>query len=485
MQFINSYHALGNAFYAECDPMPAKAPELFIWNPDVADFLGIDQAMQADEALLARYFSGSEILPDAKPLAMAYSGHQFGQFNPQLGDGRAHLLGDVLSEHGTPFDIQLKGAGRTPFSRGGDGRCAFKPALREFIMSEAMAALGVPTTRCLAVVITGEHVFREEALPGAVVTRVASSHLRVGTFEFFRARNLLPEIKTLADYAIQRHYAELASLPEEERYLAFLNAVIENQIELICQWMRVGFIHGVMNTDNTTISGETIDYGPCAMVSQYNPHTVFSSIDAQGRYRFGNQAAIAQWNMARFAECLLPLLDSDDQAAIAKATETIQGFKVKYAQAYTRMMGKKLGLTDTQDDDKTLIDNLLQVMQDKAMDYTQTFDLLTRSFNSVAIASEMQTELGDWFPAWQSRLEKQNTPKDETAALMRQQNPVVIPRNHHVEAVLESCQQSGSANAAYAFLKVLRSPYEVLAETAQFQDAPEDADRSYRTFCGT
>lgn len=494
LKFSNSFVGLDEYFYEKIKPTPVANPGLFLWNKTLAEQLGISANPEEEAATLANVFSGNQILPGSEPLAMAYAGHQFGHFSQQLGDGRAHLLGEVIDQSGMRRDIQLKGSGRSAFSRGGDGRCALGPAVREFIMSEAMYALGVPTTRCLSVVTTGESVYRDSVLPGAVVTRVASSHLRVGTFEYFSARRHLPALKTLCSYAIQRHFAaiddEFGSGDESpERYIALIDAAIEKQIELISDWMRVGFIHGVMNTDNTAISGETIDFGPCAMMGTYDPKTVYSSIDAQGRYAFGNQPAIAQWNMARFAECLLPLIDTDEAKAIEKVTPLIADFPARFETAFMGMMAKKLGLVEFQQEDQPLLSGLLVALKQKRMDYTATFDLLTKSLSSAGSAPELMEGLGEWLPQWQARLGAQETERGvsraEAQALMRQQNPVVIPRNHHVEAVLKACEESGDATSAEQFLQVLRSPYEQLPETAQYMDPPDDGDACYKTFCGT
>ncbi|MCG8610256.1 MAG: YdiU family protein, partial [Pseudomonadales bacterium] len=355
MEFQNSYLDLGEGFYQTADPEPVRSPELFLWNHGLAQSLNIAAVNDADESVRAQFFSGNAKLPGARPIALAYAGHQFGHFNPQLGDGRAHLLGDVSDGTFPGQDIQLKGSGKTAFSRGGDGRCALGPAIREFVMSEAMAALGVPTTRCLAVVTTGETVYRETPLPGAVVTRVAASHLRVGSFEYFAARNQYDSVRKLCDYAIRKHYPELDDLEGAERYLAFLAAAVEKQVRLVCEWMRVGFIHGVMNTDNTAISGETIDFGPCAMMGAYSPNTVFSSIDTQGRYRFGHQPNIAQWNLARLAETLIPLVDDDGNRAIEKITPIVMAYTDQFQQAYWNMIAQKYGLRECTEDDIALL----------------------------------------------------------------------------------------------------------------------------------
>lgn len=484
MRIFNTYYELGESFYALCEPEPVTNPSLFLWNTELAEFIGLPVALTSNQEMLAQVFSGNTKLDNSKPLATAYAGHQFGYFNPLLGDGRAHLLGDVKAKDGALYDIQLKGSGPTPFSRGGDGRCALGPAIREFIMSEALYALGVPTTRTLAVVTTGEPVYRDTVLPGAVVTRVASSHLRVGTFEYFRAKGNIEAIKRLCDYAITRHYPELHN-HKANKYLALIEVVMERQIQLVCHWMRIGFIHGVMNTDNTAISGETIDYGPCAMMGIYNPQTVFSSIDTHGRYCFGNQPAIAQWNLSRFAECLLPLIDANESAAIEKVTPLISGFSEKFKNAFMKMMSLKLGFQKFDSADEQLIADFLQLLKSKALDYTLIFDLLTKSFDSVAIQTELKTELGQVYELWRQRIAAQNEGNHQVQERMRCQNPVVIPRNHHVEAVIAECINSGSADAAELFLKVLRSPYKETEHSHLYQGLPEDGDSGYQTFCGT
>jgi len=484
MNFSNSYAALDEVFYERTRPTPVQDPQLFLWNSNLAEQLMIPTEMKHDSDALAQAFSGNYILPGSEPIATVYAGHQFGNFVPQLGDGRAHLLGEVLDQFGQRWDIQLKGSGRTSFSRGGDGRCALGPAVREFIMSAAMKALGVPTTSCLAVVTTGEPVFRETPLPGAVVTRVASSHLRIGTFEFFAARGNHQALKTLCNYTIERHYPALQE-EGQNPYVPLINNVIERQIQLVVEWMRVGFIHGVMNTDNTSLSGETIDYGPCAMMGIYDPQTVYSSIDTMGRYAFGNQPEILQWNLARFAECLLPLISADRNKAVDQVGPFIAEFPGRFEKEYMTMMGRKLGLAIFKQEDQKLIASVLNRLKDRSLDYTITFDLLTKSLTSEAAASQMNKDLEECFDLWQNRLSQQHTGLQKVQKLMRQHNPVVIPRNHHVEEVIQACEQTGKAALAEKFLQVLCSPYEELAQTSEYQDAPSDGDKNYQTFCGT
>jgi len=484
INFSNSYASLDNIFYEKIRPVPVREPRLFLWNAALAKELMIPHALQEDKPALAQVFSGNELLPGSEPIAIAYAGHQFGHFVPRLGDGRAHLLGEVLDQRGQRWDIQLKGSGPTSFSRGGDGRCALGPAVREFIMSEAMYALGVPTTRSLAVVTTGEAVYRKTTLPGAVVTRVASSHLRVGTFQFFAARQDHETLRSLADYTILRHYPVLKE-EGSNRYVLLVKEVMEKLIQLVVQWMRVGFIHGVMNTDNTSLAGETIDYGPCAMMGIYDPRTVYSSIDTVGRYAFGNQPEILQWNLARFAECLLPLINADANKAIDKLGPVLSAFTDRFQSAYMKMMGKKLGLTSPETDHENLIVSILERLKERRMDYTLSFDLLTKSLSSESAASKAKNELGQCFDLWQKQIEDQEVSAQEVQQMMRQHNPVVIPRNHHMEAVIKDCEQSGNITLAEDFLQVLRSPYEEGEQTSCYQDPPGDGDENYQTFCGT
>lgn len=484
MKFSNTYARLDEAFYEKNRPVPVRNPKLFLWNSSLAEQLLIQNELKNNSVALAQAFSGNHIIPGSEPIATAYAGHQFGNFVPKLGDGRAHLLGEVLDKFGQRWDIQLKGSGPTSFSRGGDGRCSIGPAVREFIMSEAMKALGIPTTRCLAVVTTGEPIFRETSLPGAVVTRVASSHLRIGTFQFFAAQGDHKTLKTLCDYTIERHYPELKE-EEPNQYILFIDKAIERLIQLVVEWMRVGFIHGVMNTDNTSLSGETIDYGPCAMIGVYDPQTVYSSIDRMGRYAFGNQPEIAHWNIARFAECLLPLINPDTNKAIDQVGPIITEFPDRFKKVYMKMMGKKLGLTSFQQEDQKLLFSVLDRLKEMSLDYTITFDLLTKSLESEAAASQMKNELGECFDLWKKQLSEQRATSQEIQKLMREHNPVVIPRNHHVEEVIQECEQTGESTLAENFLQILRTPYEEQAQTSLYQDPPNDGDENYQTFCGT
>ena len=394
MKFSNSYIHLGDAFYQRVLPTPVPKPELLFWNDKLAENLKISESLQNNAVLKAQFFSGNQLPEDAESIALAYCGHQFGHLSPQLGDGRAHLIGEVLDQKNHRFDIQLKGSGPTAFSRQGDGRCALGPAIREYIMSEAMYFLAVPTSRCLAVVTTGESVSRETLKRGAVVTRVASSHIRVGTFQYFAIRNDIASLTALLDYAINRHYPEINIAPENKA-VQFLEVVIAKQIALVIEWMRVGFIHGVMNTDNVAISGETIDFGPCAMIGVYDPHTVYSSIDTKGRYAFGNQPNITLWNMTRLAECLLPLISNDEKAAIAIVEPLLMQFNQQFEHAYFKMLANKLGLTEIAPSDQIFIAELLEIMKNKRLDYTQLFTDLTQSLDDDNLAHKLKNKLGE------------------------------------------------------------------------------------------
>lgn len=493
MIITNSYHDLGPQFYQQTQPTEVDTPELVLWNDELAEQLNVAKQIVDDAA---SYFSGNRLLPGSIPLAQAYAGHQFGGFNPQLGDGRAHLLGDIESRDNKRYDLQLKGSGITQFSRRGDGRCALKPAVREFIMSEAMHALGIATTRSLSVVTTGETLYRGTAAPGAVVSRVASSHIRVGTFQFFAAKGDTSSLERLLDYAIERHFPALntdITLNGDEKVMAFIESVIDRQVETVVNWMRVGFIHGVMNTDNMTISGETIDYGPCAMMGVYHPETVYSSIDEQGRYCYGNQPAILQWNMARLAETLLPLMvdssqhaeasdKTDSDKAVAKVEPLILAITEKYQESYYAMMSEKFGVARSEAIKREFIDAFLQQMQENKLDYSQTFARLT-SVAKGATDELLQRQFGDLFLQWQQRLSFSDS--KHVVELMEMSNPVVIPRNHHMEEVLAACEEEDNYQPALQFLTVLRSPYKAIAQTTNYQDLPHDGDMYYRTFCGT
>jgi uncharacterized protein YdiU (UPF0061 family) len=486
LAFDNTYARLPDRFFVRMAPVPVAQPRLLKLNVALAETLGLDlDALQSPEGL--DMLAGNGVPEGAAPLAMAYAGHQFGSFVPQLGDGRAILLGEILNPAGERFDIQLKGSGRTPFSRGGDGRAWLGPVLREYILSEAMHALGIPTTRSLAAVTTGEHVFREAgALPGAVLTRVARGHVRVGTFEYFRVRQDTDALRRLADYVIARHYPETKE--SDQPYRAFLSAVISRQAELIARWLGVGFIHGVMNTDNMSIAGETIDYGPCAFMDDYHPGRVYSSIDHRGRYAYGNQPRIAQWNLARLADALLPLLDPDRDKAIEAAQAAIDGFGACFEQAWLACFRAKLGLQEVHVDDAELIDGLLQVMNETGADFTNTF----RALCEAAAGDEVpiRTQFADgalfdaWRPSWQARLERERVDPQARVIAMRRTNPAVIPRNHRVEAALEAAVE-GDLNPLEALLLALADPWQERPGSDDYRRPPEPHEVVRQTFCGT
>jgi serine/tyrosine/threonine adenylyltransferase len=466
-QFDNTYARLPEAFYSQALPEAARAPRIVLFNQQLAEELGLQ--LDGD---LAALFAGQAIPEGAEPIAQAYAGHQFGGFNI-LGDGRAILLGEHLTPHNRRFDIQLKGSGRTTYSRRGDGLAVLGPMLREYVISEAMHALGIPTTRSLAVATTGEQVFRETLRPGAVLTRVAASHIRVGTFQYAAARREDDKLRLLADYTIARHYPELVDA--DEKYSAFLCAVIARQAQLIVDWQRVGFIHGVMNTDNMALSGETIDYGPCAFLDTYHPGTVFSSIDTEGRYAFGNQPAMAHWNLTRFAESLLPLLGDDEEAAVATAVAALNTFPEIYEAAWLTMMRQKLGLQSAEDGDEALITELLTWMETTEADYTNTFRTLTDPINKDA----------DWHARWQARREQDCLSASESLALMRSVNPDVIPRNHLVEEALAAAESDNDLAPLNALLEVLAQPYTPHPAPSKYHEPAPASGCGYQTFCGT
>ncbi len=479
-RFDNSYARLPEGMFTRLHPVPVREPRMVVFNQALAAEMGIDVTGMAPEELAA-LFSGNRVPDGSDPIAQAYAGHQFGHFT-MLGDGRAVALGEHLTPLDRRLDIQFKGSGRTPYSRGGDGRAALGPMLREYLISEAMHGLGIPTTRSLAVVTTGEDVYRETALPGAILTRVASSHIRVGTFEYTAARRDPALLRTLVDYTIERHDPDLGEA--ENPPLALLHRIADRQADLITHWMRVGFIHGVMNTDNMALSGETIDYGPCAFMDAYNPGTVFSSIDHAGRYAFGNQPAIAQWNLARFAEALLALIDADTDKAVAAAEEAVRGFSGVYKAKWLAMMRAKLGLTDVQDGDDELVGDLLDWMQASMADYTNTFrDLIGGTVPPRMLYEAPAFKV--WHDRWLARRAEDGLSDDDADALMRASNPTVIPRNHTVERVLEAAVDGGDFKPFHDLVAVLAAPYEDRSSGDPYRAPPEGADRIHQTFCGT
>lgn len=476
----NSYARLPETFFSRQNPEPVQSPKLIFLSKKLAKELGLNYEVLKGQPG-TEVFAGNTLPEGASPLAQAYAGHQFGHFN-MLGDGRAVLLGEQITPEEVRLDIQLKGSGRTPFSRGGDGRAALGPMLREYIISEAMHALGIPTTRSLAVTTTGENIYRETELPGAILTRVAASHLRVGTFQYAYQWGSTEDLRELADYAINRHYPDLVN--KENRYLAFLEEVIKQQASLIAKWQLVGFIHGVMNTDNMTISGETIDYGPCAFMNEYDPKTVFSSIDVQGRYAYGNQPPIGGWNLVRLAESLLPLIDPDDEKAIKLAQDKISSYMDIYHENWLSGMRAKLGIFSEEKEDEVLIENLLGMMKEHQADFTNTFRALTYHIPDDFILFGTK-EFTEWKNQWEARLARQEESNEAVYEKMRKNNPAVIPRNHRVEEALEAAVEKGDYSVIDQLLQVLANPFEYSAEQEAYCTLPPKTAQPYRTYCGT
>jgi len=492
ISFNNRYVTLGEGFFDRTAPTPVKKPELIEFNDALARELGIATEHVAESG--AAVFSGNTLPEGAEPLAMAYAGHQFGQFVPQLGDGRALLLGEINRPDGTGVDIHLKGSGRTRFSRNGDGRSALGPVLREYLVSEAMHKLKVPTTRALAAVTTGETVARERLLPGGVITRVASSFVRVGTFQYFWARDDYAAVQRLADHVIEKNYPQLGG--RDNPYVALLTAVVERQAALIAQWMQIGFIHGVMNTDNMSIAGETIDYGPCAFMDAYHHNQVFSSIDRNGRYAYSNQPSIGLWNLTRLAETLLPLFDEDPQAAVNVAQEVLGGYAERYASHWLTGMRAKCGLTACSDaesdDDKTLIEELLAVMADNRADFTLTFYHLSRLAdqpsepdNDLRALFDNPAQIDAWLERWRQRLTLEAQSNEARQESMQAINPVYIPRNHQIEAAIRAAEDQGDFSVFQELHAVLQKPYVQQDGKQRYMQAPEPEEVVEYTFCGT
>jgi len=486
-RFDNSYANQLPDFYVSCDPTVVPRPALLEFNSPLADELGLDTE-QLKSGLAARIFSGNELPADAQPIAQAYAGHQFGGFVPQLGDGRALLLGEVIDCHDRRRDVALKGSGPTPFSRGGDGKAAVGPVLREYLIGEAMHALGVPTTRALAAVSTGELVTRERRLPGAVLTRVAASHIRVGTFQYLAARQRDDQVRLLADYVIARHYPALQT--ETDRYLGLLAAIADRQAALIAQWMLVGFIHGVMNTDNMAISGETIDYGPCAFMESFSPAAVFSSIDTGGRYAFGNQPPIACWNLARFAETILPLFDRPSELAVSAAMDVINGFQPRYEELWLTGVRKKLGLaaatSEDEKGDQQLAQDWLDLLNQHAVDFTlgwrRLADAAEGNMQSLEALFPSADAIAPWIERWRRRLDQPTT----ATATMRLANPIYIPRNHLVEeALAAACDQDDMAPFKRLLEAITRPNEEHSGFEEYAQPGPQEFTACYKTYCGT
>ena len=484
--FDNSFACSLEDFFVSCHAEPAIAPKLLQFNHALAEELGLDPVALDSEAGLA-IFSGNVIPEGSHTLAQAYAGHQFGGFSPQLGDGRALLLGEVIDTQNRRRDIQLKGSGRTPFSRGGDGKAALGPVLREYLIAEGMHALGIPTTRALAAVTTGEDVYRETPLPGAILTRVAASHIRVGTFQYGAARGDVEKVRALTDYAILRHYPEIADA--ENLYLEFFVAVTDAQAALVASWMNVGFIHGVMNTDNMTISGETIDYGPCAFMNNYAPDTVFSSIDHNGRYAYANQSEILAWNLARLAETLIPLVDSDKNRAIELLTEAIECIQPLYESYWLAGMQSKIGLSTEDTQDQKLITDLLSVMEEGQADFTLVFrrlaQVLRGECDAVRNLFKDPSAFDVWAQRWQKRLEQEGVSKETSAEKMDRFNPIYIPRNHKVEEALSAAVEQEDIKLFSKLLTVLSHPFDEIAGNEAYAEPAPVSNIPYKTFCGT
>lgn len=476
----NSYKTLPSFFYSEIELNPVSKPELVILNDALAKELGLDADVLRNGDVVD-VFAGNEMPEKGAQIAQAYAGHQFGYFN-MLGDGRALLVGEQITPAGDRFDLQLKGSGRTPYSRQGDGRAALGPMLREYIISEAMHALGIPTSRSLAVVKTGEPVYRETVLDGAILTRVAASHIRVATFQYAAKFGNYEQLKELADYTIDRHYPEVAQ--EENPYLALFEKVMEHQASLVAKWQLVGFIHGVMNTDNVTISGETIDYGPCAFMDTYKQDTVFSSIDTQGRYAYGNQPQITGWNLARFAESLLPLIHEDPEQAVEMAQEKLEKYPNYFYAVWLQGMRAKLGLVTEEAEDSQLVKALQEAMEKYEADYTNTFRALAENSRPVNLFFS-SSEFKEWEQKWHERLENQGTSLEDVSDLMLRSNPAIIPRNHRVEEALEAAVENADYTVMQRLLEALADPYKLAAEHKHYAEPPDKGCGPYRTYCGT
>jgi serine/tyrosine/threonine adenylyltransferase len=477
--FDNTYSKLPNNFIEYINPTPVKSPKLIILNKELAKKLNLDFS-KTNQLELAKIFSGNNLPKGSETIAQAYAGHQFGYFNI-LGDGRAVLIGEHLDTKSQRFDIQLKGSGKTSFSRGGDGRAALGPMLREYMISEAMHGLNIPTTRSLAVVSTGEEIIREQVLPGAILARVASSHIRVGTFQYIAAKNNIEDLKTLLNYTIDRHYPEIKN--SQNKALDLLNLLMEKQCDLVVNWMRVGFIHGVMNTDNMTISGETIDYGPCAYMDHYDPKTVFSSIDQFGRYAFENQPKITKWNLAKFAECIIPLIDKNEKKSIKIATNTINNFEKIYEAKWLNMMRDKLGLFGKDKNDKKLIFDLLSWMENNKVDFTNTFCHLMNIETGYKKIYKDQN-FSNWVEKWKKRLLEKSNSIEECFKLMRKVNPIIIPRNHKVEEALKAANQ-GNLDPMVKLLNFIKDPYNDDENSSSYKTPLPIGGERYQTFCGT
>ena len=487
INFDNSYARLPKSFFECIKPTPVKEPKLVRFNKLLANEIGLN--VIEDNDILSDIFSGNIVPEGSEPIALVYAGHQFGYFVPQLGDGRAILLGEIVNNGGCRFDIQLKGSGQTSYSRSGDGRAPLGAVIREYIISEAMHSLNIPTTRSLAIIVTGELVSRETLLPGGILTRIASSHLRVGTFEYFAASDDQENLQLLADYSINRHFPNIKK--SNLRYQTFLESVCDRQAALIAKWMHVGFVHGVMNSDNTSIPGETIDYGPCAFMDSYDPATVFSSIDHHGRYAYGNQPNIAQWNIACLGECLLPLIHPDRNKAIGIAEEILDSFQDKFRKYWLSGMYKKIGLTQNEPEDINLLEQLLELMKENKTDYTLTFRYLSDAIENDTGNSNFekqflsQNKISEWLVSWRKRLKIQSASFKKIKMSMQKENPAFIPRNHRIEKAIYEAVDNNDYSYMDHLILLLNKPYQDQPNNSEYMHPPEKPDHNYQTFCGT
>ena len=487
INFDNSYARLPKSFFECIKPTPVKEPKLVRFNKLLANEIGLN--VIEDNDILSDIFSGNIVPEGSEPIALVYAGHQFGYFVPQLGDGRAILLGEIVNNGGCRFDIQLKGSGQTSYSRSGDGRAPLGAVIREYIISEAMHSLNIPTTRSLAIIVTGELVSRETLLPGGILTRIASSHLRVGTFEYFAASDDQENLQLLADYSINRHFPNIKK--SNLRYQTFLESVCDRQAALIAKWMHVGFVHGVMNSDNASISGETIDYGPCAFMDSYDPATVFSSIDHHGRYAYGNQPNIAQWNIACLGECLLPLIHPDRNKAIGIAEEILDSFQDKFRKYWLSGMYKKIGLTQNEPEDINLLEQLLELMKENKTDYTLTFRYLSDAIENDTGNSNFekqflsQNKISEWLVSWRKRLKIQSASFKKIKMSMQKENPAFIPRNHRIEKAIYEAVDNNDYSYMDHLILLLNKPYQDQPNNSEYMHPPEKPDHNYQTFCGT
>ncbi len=487
--FDNTFHQLHEKFFHNCHPAKVPQPRLICFNTELSESLGL-RLQGLRDVELAGFFSGNMLFDDAEPIAMAYAGHQFGSFVHQLGDGRAILLGEIVNKEGKRYDIQLKGAGRTRWSRGGDGKSALGPVIREYIVSEAMHALGVPTTRALAMVTTGEEVLRPAGtLPGGILTRVASGYIRIGTFEYFRARNDLQAIGQLADYAISRHYPEACY--DDNPYISFFQRVCDKQAALVAKWMQLGFIHGVMNTDNTSICGETIDYGPCAFMDEYNPDTVFSSIDVNGRYRYGNQGSIILWNLSSLGNCLAHLFDDDEDVSRDLYTSILENTRIQFMHDRQQGMRRKFGLKKMEEEDVELIKSYLDILQDQNVDYTLAFRYLADNVNRDTLSGRFSAlfnrpqYLDNWMLKWKKRLLRESGSSEDIVSLMNRTNPAYIPRNHRVEKAIQPAEKENRFEEIRRLMDVLKNPFSEQSGAEEYMLPPKTEERVLQTFCGT